>query len=382
MLPFAVALSLIAVDSTWADAPAPPPAPSSPPAAPSSAFGPKLGFEASLALHAGNGFLAPAATNQLTPYANGVVDVSALWRPVDAVVISLREAILAGTSGAANVNAATPAQFAVSDAMLAAAWEPAFVARSVGQGGHEAHAVLSAGALAPLGAASFAARSLGGGAAQAGVRWSYRALEKREETLDTGAPWQDPRRTTSPWGVGASVALDGAWHPFTLPRDEQPLLPGRGHPALSFGPLCTGRSVVTLFRYACAPTNLARIGSVVAVEGRFLDDTVHVSASIVHTAAFFPPIANNSALQSQNAASLNYSEATAGALRASWQPLSMLTVGAGVWSSQPPWRIAGLNEGGSTVYEPTIPFWDFFTPANNQSLAFVDVTVAMDMPTP
>lgn len=99
-----------------------------------------------------------------------------------------------------------------------------------------------------------------------------------------------------------------------------------------------------------------------------------VGASLGWSVGFLRPISNRPELRSEFATSQNFNESVNGNLSYSYEiPVDFpLSVSAGIGSGQSPYRV---NDEGKQ--ELVNPFFDFFTPANNYSAAFVDVSIGI-----
>jgi hypothetical protein len=139
--------------------------------------------------------------------------------------------------------------------------------------------------------------------------------------------------------------------PLVLPRVEQ-LLPN-GECVLS------GRQ------------NLGSINNSMATGWSTSDGAHNVSLSLAWSLGFVRPLANNPELASPFSSGQNFNENTSGSVSYTYTvpvdyPFYLTT---GVASGQPVW-----SADGKAV---RFPLWDFFTPANNFSAAFFDVTVGI-----
>jgi len=159
-----------------------------------------------------------------------------------------------------------------------------------------------------------------------------------------------PRPYESPLPSGDPVnGLDEL--PLVLPRAEQ-LLPN-GECILA------GRQ------------NLGSVNNAMATGWSTTDGTHNVSLSFSWALAFLRPLTNAPDLASPFSSGQNFSENTSGSLSYTYTvPTGYpFFITAGVASGQPAW-----SADGKTV---RFPVWDFFTPANNFSSAFLDVTIGM-----
>jgi hypothetical protein len=206
-------------------------------------------------------------------------------------------------------------------------------------------------------------------------------------TLGLGLPvsWSSEE---APWGtISVSYSPGARFSLYTAPATTIPCEAGVSRASIVENPLEDGLLPVAYGREAqIAPDgscvlpgrqNVFAISNSLGVAWSLGDHSV--SADIGHSAGFLAPLPANPSLQSENASDQSYSETTNGSISYSYKvPVDFnLSVSAGLSSSQSPWRISGLDEAGNTVYEPTFPFWDFYTPANNSSSAFVDVSIGL-----
>jgi hypothetical protein len=139
--------------------------------------------------------------------------------------------------------------------------------------------------------------------------------------------------------------------PLVLPRVEQ-LLPN-------------GECVIA------GRQNTGSINNSVATGWATTDGSHLVSLSLAWSLGFLRPLSNNPALASPFSSGQNFTENTSGSISYTYTlPVDYpFFLTAGVASGQPAWSADGKT--------PRFPLWDFFTPANNFSSAFFDVTVGI-----
>lgn len=206
-------------------------------------------------------------------------------------------------------------------------------------------------------------------------------------TLGLGLPvsWSSDE---APWGtISVSYNPGARFTLYTAPATTIPCEAGVSRASIVANPLEDGLLPVAYGREAqilpdgtCVlpgRQNIFAISNSLGVGWSLGDHSV--SADIGHSAGFLAPLATNTAVQSEFASNQGFNETTNGSVSYSYKvPVDFnLSISAGLSSSQSPWRISGLDDAGATVYEPTFPFWDFYTPANNSSSAFVDVSIGL-----
>jgi hypothetical protein len=163
--------------------------------------------------------------------------------------------------------------------------------------------------------------------------------------------------------------------PCDVPQPYEQPLPS-GDPVNGFDelPLVLPRAAEILPNGECIIAGRQNIGSInnAMATGWSTTDGLHnVTLSLSWGLGFLRPLANDPGLASTFSSGQNFIENTAGSLSYTYTvPVdNPFFITAGIASGQPAW-----SADGKTL---RFPLWDFFTPANNFSAAFFDVTVGI-----
>jgi hypothetical protein len=165
----------------------------------------------------------------------------------------------------------------------------------------------------------------------------------------------------------------------TMPCDvpapyENPLPSGDPVNGLDELPLVLPRAEQLLPNGECIMVGRQNIGSVnnaMATGWSTTDGSHNVTLSLSWGLGFLRPLATAPELASPFSSGQNFNENTSGSLSYTYTvPTDYpFFITAGLASGQPAW-----SADGKTM---RFPLWDFFTPANNFSAAFLDVTIGM-----
>jgi hypothetical protein len=176
------------------------------------------------------------------------------------------------------------------------------------------------------------------------VRAAFYSQPGATMPCDTPTAYGTPRPTGDP--VNGVDDL-----PLVLPRVEQ-LLPN-------------GECVIA------GRQNIGSVNNSMATGWSTTDGAHNVSLGLAWSIGFLRPLANDPSLASPFSSGQNFNENTQGSLSYTYTvPVEFpFYLTAGVASGQPAWSADGTKL--------RFPLWDFFTPANNFSGGFFDVTVGI-----